>query len=418
MKQVYTKQSNDKQDDMIYLALGTNLGNRLRNLQIAIDEISKFFDVKMQSHIIETSAILLPNAKEGWDVPYCNMVIAGKSAQDPLDLLSRLKAVEAKLGRRLDDAKWAPRVIDLDIVSYYGRAIDCDALTIPHKEIANRDFLQFLLLEIGYVVPENIKLDISQYSPINHFILNPKFVGIVNVTPDSFSDGGCFLSAENAIHHAHRLYQDGAFIVELGAQSTRPGHKEVGEDEEIRRLESVLTMCSDIDISIDTYCDKVVTHTIKNHKNVKWINDQNSKLQPETIKSIADHDMKLVVMLHGMDLEWFKYRVQILENLGVKKDNIIVDPGIGFGKKKHENISMIKNMQEMNQIGCEIMLAHSRKSFMSLFSSGAASNRDVETIAVSAFAHNMMDVDYIRVHNVRDHMKFFVSEYCVKNFNF
>ncbi|GHU11358.1 folate synthesis bifunctional protein [Alphaproteobacteria bacterium] len=394
---------------MIFLSLGSNLGNRFENIRKAIAGLSVFFDCKITSHIIETEAILPENAPPDWNIPYLNAVIVGDSHCSPFELLSKLKNIERKMGRNTDISDWSPRAIDIDIISYYNQPINSDRLVLPHKEVGRREFLQYLLREVGYPL-QNDMLNNTSYRPMNHFVLDPKIVGIVNVTPDSFSDGGQYIDADKAEAQVRKIYAEGAHIVELGPQTTKPGYVEVPPSEEIDRLSGVLERCSDIDcIGVDTYFDDVVKFAIEKH-NVKWINDQNAALNHDTIKLIADKNVKLVTMLHGMDMSWISGRIKVLTHFGVPLENIIIDPGIGFGKTKYQNIEMIQNCKRMKEIGCEVLLGHSRKSFMEVFSNFPASHRDIETLAVSSFADDA-EVDYIRVHNVQDHMRFFVAKY-------
>ncbi|MDR0351499.1 MAG: dihydropteroate synthase [Puniceicoccales bacterium] len=394
---------------MIYLALGSNLGNRFENFRRALTELSRFFEIKIKSLIIETKAILKKNAPAEWNVPYLNMIVAGNSHCLPMELLEKIKIVEMQLGRDLNAEIWAPRLIDIDILFYENESMDTPTLSIPHKQIKNRDFIQFLLEEIGYQIPKNMKTDSSQYVALNHFVLNPKLVAILNVTPDSFSDGGKFLLPNLAEAHINDLYANGAHIIELGAQSTKPGYTEISAAEEISRLSEILERCHHIDcLGLDSSQDDVVKCLIKNY-HFPWINDQNSKLSDETLKLIADTGAKFITMLHGMDLSWFTNRINYLENLGLKRENIIIDPGIGFGKTRLQNIEITKNLARIKEFGCDILYGHSRKSFMTLFSNAPANDRDIETIAVSNFVDGI--VDYLRIHNLKDHMKFFVAKH-------
>lgn len=397
--------------DMVCLALGSNLGNKLDNLRKAIHLLSEFFDIKMMSHVIETSAILVPNSPNEWNIPYFNMVIAGSTTLNPFELLCRIKEIEEELGRNMNAAVWSPRIIDIDIIYYKNDTIREDNLVIPHSAIKNRDFLQYLLTEIGYEIPEGIRLNIDNYQAINHFTLNPKYIGIVNITPDSFSDGNQFLAPDAAEAQARKLCSDGATFIEFGAQSTRPGYIEVSPKTEIMRLEEVLERCDNIScgICVDTYFDEVIKYVMKKH-NIRFINDQNSQLNAETIKLIADYNAKLVIMLHGTDFSWFNEKIKKLKELGIKQQNIIIDPGIGFGKSKRENLSVIKNIKIMKDFGCEILVGHSRKSFMTYFTNETAANRDLETIAFSEFLLEA-GIDYIRVHNIKDHMRFFIAQH-------
>ncbi|MBR1734018.1 MAG: 2-amino-4-hydroxy-6-hydroxymethyldihydropteridine diphosphokinase, partial [Alphaproteobacteria bacterium] len=216
-----------QQNDLVYLAFGSNLGNRMENFRKAIHELSDFFVVQQISHIIETEALLLEGSPTSWNIPYLNMIIAGKTACSPDDLLTKIKFIEKKLGRDLNAPRWSPRIIDIDIISYHGQNFQNNRLTIPHKEVKNRDFIQYLLTEMDYKIPDNIRIDINNYSAIGHFVLFPKMVGIVNVTPDSFSDGGRFFEPNNAEKQIRKLLSDGATLVDIGAQSTRPGYKEI-----------------------------------------------------------------------------------------------------------------------------------------------------------------------------------------------
>ncbi|MDR0677528.1 MAG: dihydropteroate synthase [Holosporaceae bacterium] len=395
--------------EAILLGFGTNLGDRLENFRKAIAELQSYCKIEKISHIIETEALLLENSPPSWNIPFLNMVASAYSNLSPNDLLTAIKKIEKKLGRDMNAPRWSPRVIDIDIIRYGERKINNEQLIIPHKELKNRDFWQFSLEEIGYGVEAEIALNLSNYTVPNHFVLYPKFIGIVNVTPDSFSDGGNFFDPVKAEQHVRKLWNDGASIVDIGAQSTRPGYIEISPQEEISRLSEVLERCNDIpSLSVDTYFDEVVDYVLR--KNVKWINDQNSKFRPETIKLIADKNVKLVVMLHGIDFSWFGERTRYLENLGVRKENMIIDPGIGFGKTKQENMVVIRKLKELRQLGYKILLGASRKSFLSAYSN--AEDKDLESIAVANAAIDFK-VDYLRVHNVKDHMRFFVVKQCI-----
>jgi 2-amino-4-hydroxy-6-hydroxymethyldihydropteridine diphosphokinase/dihydropteroate synthase len=119
-------------------------------------------------------------------------------------------------------------------------------------------------------------------------------------------------------------------------------------------------------------------------------------------------------MLHGGDLLWLGDRINYLRKLGIKKTNIIIDPGLGFGKTKYENVRIVKRLKLLHQFECEILLGPSRKSFISAYSHASVEDRDLETIAMSFFASRAGD-DYLRVHNVKDHMRFFVASHCIEN---
>lgn len=389
---------------MIYLALGSNLGNRFENLRQAIAELKQVFRFEKISHVIETEALLPPNSPDSWNIPYLNMMVMGDTDLSPYELLRFIKRSEEKLGRDMRAPRWAPRIIDIDIVLWHNQNLLTDQLVIPHSQIENRDFWKYLLECLGYSTNDP---SIDDYQAINYFSLEPKLIKIINVTPDSFSDGGKFFDPSDAVHEVEEAYHNGAACIELGAQSTRPGYVEVSAQEEIRRLEPVITSISEeIPLAIDTYFDEVVNFCL-DHANVKIVNDIKFNLSEDTLKQLADNDTKVVTMLTGTDLDCLKNQVNHLKKCGLKQ--IIVDPGVGFGKTKFENLTILKNIEEIKSFGCEILIGHSRKSFFSLISSQDAMNRDIETLAVSDIMKNF-GVDYLRIHNLEYHMKFFTAK--------
>lgn len=410
---------------MIYLALGSNLGDRLGNLRTSLNYLSEFFKIEKSTIVFETAAILPEGAPKSWDLSYFNMVVAGTTDLDPFMLLKFLKDIERKMGR-MDEyqGRWSPRSIDLDIVFYNNDVIDTPNLTVPHKEINNRDFLIALLELLGADLT-HIRNPITEeidYSPLASLVLEPKLVGIVNITPDSFSDGGDFFNIDRAIDRVNDLYNSGASVIEIGGQSTRPEYNEVPKEKELERIEPILEICAAHNTSvaslmgIDSYFDDVIKCAISKY-NVSWVNDIYGGLQSSTIKLVADKGAKLVVMLQGVESSQLMPRINILENLGIKKENIIIDPGIGFAKSRLQSLKFIKNLKNLKEDGYQIMLGHSRKSFLSLISSLPAKKRDIETIAISNFASEI-GVDYLRIHNVRDHMRFFAAEALIENIDF
>jgi 2-amino-4-hydroxy-6-hydroxymethyldihydropteridine diphosphokinase/dihydropteroate synthase len=389
---------------VIFIALGSNVGDRLAYLRQAIAAMGAFFTIKKSSPVFETEALLPEGSPPAWNRPHCNMVIAGESALSPEALLQRLQEVEHRLGRPPDHLFHAPRTIDLDIVLYHNQKVQTERLTIPHKGLEDRLFLRALLAFLGKTPypPE------ESYIPLRSFVLEPKLVGIVNATPDSFSDGGRHLNPDDAVRHMKALEAAGAAVVELGAQSTRPGYTEVSPQVEIERLAPIVeryqgTAC----LGVDTYFDEVVEYALQH--SFLWMNDVKGQLCETTIKKIADCGAQLVTMLCGTDYSWFEERVKTLVHLGMRKENILLDPGVGFGKTRSENLDAIRLCPKLRDYGCPILLGPSRKSCLSSFSPVAAAERDIETLGICASA----EADYLRVHAVEDHMRFFVAQQSV-----
>ncbi|WP_264376024.1 dihydropteroate synthase [Wolbachia endosymbiont (group B) of Sphaerophoria taeniata] len=412
---------------MIYISIGSNIGNRLSHLQRATELLKKRYLKDLKSSIIlETKAILPNGAPPDWNKPFLNMIVYGSCSSSPEELLKGLKQIECDIGRPQVYEKWAPRVIDLDILLWDDLTLDIPDLKIPHPELVNRPFLLHLMAMVNKTFAFNVQDCFSK-----SFTLSPKLMGIVNITPDSFSDGGLYYDANRATKQALQLVSDGASIVDLGAQSTRPGASIKTPEEEYERLKPVLDNLSDymkngdIEVSIDSFWPDIILNVLK-HYNIAWVNDQKGDLSSNTLKEVASSGCSVVIM-HSLSIpphkdniiphdtdpidiinNWAEKSINRLLDLGFDENSIIIDPGIGFGKSMYQNIQILRSIETLQNFGCKVLVGHSRKSFISSFSTEPASNRDLETIATSAILHNK--VDFLRVHNVRDHMRFFVAQ--------
>ncbi|WP_265045375.1 MULTISPECIES: dihydropteroate synthase [unclassified Wolbachia] len=421
---------------MIYISIGSNIGNRFSHLQRAAQLLKeRYFKDLKSSIILETKAILPNSAPPEWDKPFLNMIVYGSCSSSPEELLKGLKQIECDIGRSQVYEKWAPRVIDLDILLWDDLTLDTPYLRIPHPELINRPFLLHLMAMLSPMAVVN-----KTFGTVNpnikdcflrSFTLSPELVGIVNITPDSFSDGGLYYDSDQATKQALRLLSDGASIVELGAQSTRPGSLMQIPEEEYARLKPVLDNLSDymkagdIKVSIDSFWPDVILNVLE-HYNIAWVNDQKGDLDDNTLKAIASSGCGIVIM-HSLSIpphrdniipsdidpidninNWAERNINRLLALGFDQSSIIIDPGIGFGKSMYQNIQILRSIETLQNFGCKVLVGHSRKSFISSFSTEPVFNRDLETIALSSALHNK--VDFLRVHNVRDHMRFFAAQ--------
>lgn len=416
---------------MITLSLGSNLGNRLHNLQTAVALIQNrcLYNIKT-SIIIETEALLLPGSPAEWNKPYFNMIVMGETSLSPEELLKALKEIELEMGRAPAYEKWSPRIIDLDILKFHDVTMQTDQLTLPHPGLKDRDFLKHLLALMGdYTQDPNI---LSGNIFINSFVLNPKLVGVVNITSDSFSDGGKYSDTESALAQIQALHRNGASIIEIGAQSTRPGAQMQSAEQELIKLHSVLEdlykseTAQDMVISIDTFHPQIARELLDKYP-ISIINDVAGNYDDETLRRIAQSGGKFCLM-HSLSippekgkviplqedpvqhiLTWGQQSLDRLVNLGFETENIILDPGIGFGKIPYQSLEIIRRIGELKSLGVPIMVGHSRKSYITAFSLAPnAYERDPETIAISlALADS---VDYVRVHNVQDHMRSLVAQ--------
>lgn len=242
-------------------------------------------------------------------------------------------------------------------------------------------------------------------------------MGILNVTPDSFSDGGNFNKIEDAIKHAKDMIADGVDIIDIGGESTRPGHKYVEVDEEIKRVIPIINKLKqeiNVPISIDTYKAKVAEEALK--LGVEMINDVwGLKKDKDMANVVAKYDAYVCIMHNQNGTDYDKDIIEsIKESLkesidralkaGVKKEKILLDPGIGFGKTFEQNLEVLKRLGELNDLGYPILLGTSRKSVIGNVLNVDPKERLEGTIATTVLG--IRDgVDIVRVHDVKENLK-------------
>ncbi len=394
--------------------------------------------------IFETKALVPPDAPDIWNLPYYNLVISGTTTLSPHALLAHLKGIEKALGRDLNAPRWAPRIIDLDILAWDEQVISHEGLTIPHPELFNRPFLLTLMasLRADWRYP-------VQGFPYSHLTLNeilhsyvkqdpeatkcfmpfPQLMGIVNITPDSFSDGGRYCHAEAALQKILALASQGAAVIDIGGQSTRPNARQISAEEEWQRLEPVLKLLAQElprrlawpHISLDSYHPEVISKALQIYP-IDWVNDVKAGEDIALLKIVAEKGCK-IVLNHSLAipprdnlvlpfelnpltylLAWAEKKVEELGALGISPAQIILDPGIGFGKSLFQTLSVLREVDQLKKSGCQILVGHSRKSFFKMISSSEARERDFETVGISHYL-SRKGVDYLRVHNVEAHQK-------------
>ena len=241
-------------------------------------------------------------------------------------------------------------------------------------------------------------------------------MGILNLTPDSFSDGGKFFNAEDAIAQADRLVADGADILDIGAESTRPSYNEISAEEEWARLEPVIRLLVPrvkVPISIDTYKAVVAEKALQAGANI--INDiWGLQRDPDIAKVAGEYQAPVVVMhnqtgtnyqcLMGDIIDFLRKSIEIAEEHGLSGDQIIVDPGIGFGKTTEQNLEVMCRLSEFKTLGQPILLGASRKSMIGNTLNLPVNERLEGTIATSVIAAQA-GVDIVRVHDVKENKR-------------
>lgn len=246
----------------------------------------------------------------------------------------------------------------------------------------------------------------------------PHVMGILNVTPDSFSDGGKHNGKAQAIAHAQQMIADGATVIDVGGESTRPGASVVEVEEEIRRVVPVVEALAELDvvISIDTSQPEVIQAAVAAGAHI-W-NDVRALTRPNALEMAAELNIPVIIMhmrgepttMNGLDqydnvtldvMTELSQRVADALKAGVKAENIMIDPGFGFAKNAKQNLKLLKEFHQLNQLGYPILSALSRKRFIGEALGGA----DAGQRAVGSVAGHLLSIQQgacmVRAHDVK-----------------
>lgn len=243
-------------------------------------------------------------------------------------------------------------------------------------------------------------------------------MGIINVTPDSFSDGGFFLSTQQAIAHARSLIDEGADILDIGGESTRPGSQHVSADEELSRVIPVLEALVDtaIPISIDTSKPEVMKHAIE--AGASMINDVNALRNTGALETVAPHKHVQICLMHMqgtpqnmqanpyyIDIvsevkDYLQHRIQAANTAGIALSRLVIDPGFGFGKTPQHNLSLLNHLNEFTTLGTPVLAGLSRKSMLGAITGNNVDQRLHESVAAALLAV-VKGAKIVRVHDVK-----------------
>lgn len=254
-------------------------------------------------------------------------------------------------------------------------------------------------------------------------------VGILNLTPDSFSDGGEFVHMDSALQHFQQMVDEGATIIDIGGESTRPGHRPVPIDKEIARVVPFIERIrplSDALISIDTSKSAVADAAL--HAGADIVNDVwGAQRDPQMAAVIAKHDAACILM-HNRTAEqaqlgdvidgviaFLQRSIALVQSAGVRADAIMLDPGLGFGKSTHENWQLMRRLSALSALGYPLLLGASRKSMLGqLLQLPEPKTRLSGSLATTALAIQA-GVDCVRVHDVREHRECAqVMDHCLR----
>lgn len=453
------------QDEEVVIALGSNVGNRLHNFKEALKMMKKSgINITRHACLYETAPAYVTDQPR-----FINSAVRAVTKLGPHELLTALKRIEKDLGRT-DGIRYGPRPIDLDILFYGKFKVRSDILTIPHERIWERPFVVAPLMDLlGSAIDSDAVASWHSFSghpgglpalweklggesliggegiyrvmPFANGLLDwsqrTLVMGILNLTPDSFSDGGNFQSVESAVSQARLMLSEGADIIDIGAQSTRPMASRISVEEELGRLIPVLEAIMSMPevegklISVDTFYSEVASEAVR--RGAHLINDVSTgKLDANMFKVMADLDVPYVAMhMRGdpctmQNRENLKYddvckeisselysRVREAEMSGIPAWRIIMDPGIGFSKKTEDNLDVLTGLPDIRAEISErslamshapILIGPSRKRFLGeVCSRPAVVERDPATIA-SVTASVLCGANIVRVHNVRDNL--------------
>ena len=245
----------------------------------------------------------------------------------------------------------------------------------------------------------------------------PLIMGIVNVTPDSFSDGGLYASTDNAIRHAVQLIEEGADILDIGGESTRPGSVPVCVEEELRRVLPVVRnlVNKNIPISVDTSKPEIMRATIK--AGATMINDINALQAPEALEVVAAGGAAVcIVHMQGKPKnmqvdpqyddvvtevkDFLRQRIDAAQAAGIPRERITIDPGFGFGKTLKHNLKLLRYLDHFTDMGVSVLVGLSRKSMLGEVTDNKVSNQIYSSVSAALFAVTK-GAKILRVHDVK-----------------
>lgn len=241
-------------------------------------------------------------------------------------------------------------------------------------------------------------------------------MGILNVTPDSFSDGGNYYDLKKAVQHVGDMIQEGAHIIDIGGESTRPGYMQISEEEEIKRIVPVIRAVKeayDIPVSVDTYKSRVAEAAIL--AGADLINDiWGLKYDGTMAEVIAKYDKPCCLMHNRADTDYKNFMEDVMRDLqesvelalkaGIAKDKIILDPGVGFAKSYEQNLEVTANLGKLYELGYPVLLGTSRKSMIGLTLDLPADERVEGTLATTVMAVEQRCA-FVRVHDVKENVR-------------
>lgn len=438
------------------IALGSNMGDRIANIENALAEMRKKFSVLQVSPLYETK----PMYYEHQDL-FINGACEVETHLDPIGLLDALQAIENDLGRRRTIDK-GPRPIDLDVVLFNQSNYHHKRLDIPHKLMHEREFVLRPLVDIlpsamvqisadqqakstvadlylGLSARDKSMSPVTELAPFLPLVRSTDasrptaIMAILNVTPDSFSDGGLHSTTDlrQLEETIKQFIADGATIIDIGGQSTRPNAELISPSEELKRVVPAIKMirslpeAAKVAISIDTFYAEVARAAV--NAGADLINDISAGLlDPDMLPTAAELG-KTVILMHmrgnphtmtkltkypfgvvdGVAHE-LSQRVQAALNAGIPPWRIVLDPGVGFAKTQQQNLELLRRLNDLRNLsttgiqlgGYPWLLGTSRKGFVGKITNAPDPSQRLMGTAATVTASIAGGADIVRVHDV------------------
>lgn len=446
----------------VVIALGSNVGDRLHNFNEALRLMKRSgIHVTRYGCLYETAPAYVTEQPH-----FLNSAIRAFTKLGPHELLGALKKIEKDMGRT-KGIRYGPRPIDLDILFYGNLRVNSDVLNIPHERIWERPFVIAPMMDLlGLAIENDTVACWHSFSPHSKGIFESwekvggdaligkegmrrvlpvkkglwdwsqktSVMGILNLTPDSFSDGGKFQSMEAAVSQVRWMLSEGADMIDIGGQSTRPMATRLSPEEEMDRLIPVLEAILEMPemegklVSVDTFYSKVASEAV--NKGAHIVNDVSAgKLDSDMLRVVAELEVPYIAMhmrgdpstmQNSENLQYDDVCKQVATELystlrdaelsGVPAWRIIIDPGFGFSKNTEQNLDILMDLPKIRADIAEkslalshapLLIGPSRKRFLGeICSRHAAVERDPATVA-SITAGVLAGANIVRVHNVR-----------------
>lgn len=345
------------------------------------------------------------------------------------------KRIQSEMGTKDSHNRWAPRDLDIDIVLWGNEVIQFNGTTLPDTEMYLKPYVLSPMVHMkpDFRFPGMNSRTVLELSHSKSEIFHiPLWMGILNVTPDSFSDGGVHFDLDKVESAVKGMIENGVNIIDIGAESTRPNATPLSHEEEWNRMSPALELVQNVcesclfppQISIDTYHPETGVRAVQS--GIDIINDVGGLGSDKMLDLAKSSDCTFVAMHSvtvpvdpsaGIDPEsdacevfetWLEERQGVWEEAGLDLGRIIIDPGIGFGKSSLQSLQLMRSARRLRNHGYRLLIGHSRKSFLKMFSLKESSDLDPETVGASIQLCSQ-SVDILRVHDINSNIRAYLS---------